>query len=119
VIVRPDRTVASVGFNGFPRGIADTEERLNDRLTKYSLVTHAEVNAILTAREPLHGYTIYTTFFSCSNCAKLVIQAGIKRIVSPIFDLERWADSLKLSQEMYDEAGVAWELIDMEKQDAA
>jgi dCMP deaminase len=58
VIVRPDWTVAAMGYNGFPRGIADTPERLNDRETKYALVTHAEVNAILTAREPLHGYWV-------------------------------------------------------------
>jgi len=119
VIVRPDRTVSAAGFNGFPRGIADTPDRLEDRETKYALVAHAELNAILTAREPLHGYTIYTTLFSCSNCAKLVIQAGLKCIVSPTYDIERWAASLKLSQEMYDEAGVAWNLIDMEKSVAA
>jgi dCMP deaminase len=58
VIVRPDRTVSATGFNGFPRGIADTPERLNHRETKYALVAHAELNAILTAREPQHGYTI-------------------------------------------------------------
>ena len=119
VIVRPDRTVSAAGLNGFPRGIADTPDRPEDRETKYALVAHAELNAILTAREPLHGYTIYTTLFSCSNCAKLVIQVCLKRIVSPTYDIERWATSLKLSQEMYDEAGVAWNLIDMEKSVAA
>ncbi|WLB77042.1 deoxycytidylate deaminase [Bradyrhizobium elkanii] len=56
VIVRPDRTMASFGYNGFPRGIADTDERLNNREVKYDLVVHGEINAILTAREPLHGY---------------------------------------------------------------
>lgn len=111
VIVRPDRTVAATGYNGFSRGIADTPERLNNRETKYALVVHAEANAILTAREPLHGYTIYTTLFSCSGCAKLIIQSGIARIVSPTYDIARWADSMKLSQEMYDEAGVAWALL--------
>ena len=111
--------MSTTGFNSFPRGTADTRDRLEDRETKYAQVAHAELNAILTAREPLHGYTIYTTLFSCSNCAKLVIQAGLKRIVSPTYDIERWAASLKLSQEMYDEAGVAWDLIDMEKSVAA
>jgi dCMP deaminase len=120
VIVRPDRTVVSLGYNGFPRGIADTDERLNDRETKYSLVVHGELNAIMTAREPLHGYTLYTwPFLTCSNCAKQVIQTGIKRVVAPILDLERWNDSLSLAQRMYDEAGVAWELIDMGKKNAA
>jgi dCMP deaminase len=83
VIVRPDRTVVAAGYNGFPRAIADTTQRLNDRETKYSLVAHAEANAILTASEPLHAYTIYTTLFPCSNCAKLVIQAGLKRVCRP------------------------------------
>ncbi|MEY9138462.1 dCMP deaminase [Bradyrhizobium diazoefficiens] len=115
VIVRPDRTTAAWGYNGFPRGIADTPERLNDRPTKYELVVHAEANAILTAREPLHGYTIYTTFFSCAGCAKLIIQAGIKRIVSPTYDVERWAESMKLAHALYDEAGVRWKLIDLDE----
>jgi dCMP deaminase len=60
---------------------------------------------------------MYTTFFSCSSCAKLVIQAGIKRFVAPILSLERWADSLKLSQDMYDEAGVDWKLVEMSARD--
>lgn len=60
VIVRPDRTVASVGYNGFPRKIADTPERLNDRDTKYELIVHGEMNAMAWAREPVDGYTLYT-----------------------------------------------------------
>jgi dCMP deaminase len=111
-IVRPDKTIASLGYNGFPRGIADTEERLQDRETKYGLVVHGELNAILTAREPLHGYTLYTwPLFTCSNCAKLVIQSGITRVVAPVNDNERWKDSLALSQSMYQEAGVLFDLV--------
>ena len=84
VIVRPDRTIVSVGYNGFPRGVADTPERLNDRPTKYSLVVHAEMNAILSARESLNGYTLYTVpFMPCDRCFMHVIQAGIKRVVFP------------------------------------
>jgi dCMP deaminase len=112
VIVRPDRTVASLGYNGFPRGIMDAPERLADRPTKYSLVVHAEPNAILSAREPVRGYDIYTTLFTCSDCAKLIIQAGIKRVVSPIYDIDRWEKSLALSKRLFDEAGVAWELVE-------
>lgn len=84
VIVRPDRTIVSVGYNGFPRGVADTPERLNDRAVKYSLVVHAEMNAILSARESLNGCTLYTTpFMPCDRCFMHVIQAGIKRVVFP------------------------------------
>lgn len=112
VIVRPDRTVASLGYNGFPRGIEDSPERLNDRPTKYSMVVHAEPNAILSAREPVRGYSIYTTLFTCSDCAKLLIQAGIKQVASPTYDIERWENSLKLAKQLFDEAGVAWKLVD-------
>ena len=112
VIVRPDRTFVSFGYNGFPRGIADTEERLNDRDVKNGLVVHAEVNAILTAREPLHGSCIYIwPFLSCKKCALTVIQAGIKRVVAPLNDNERWAASFREAQDIYDEAGVAWKLM--------
>jgi dCMP deaminase len=113
LIVRPDRTVAAMGYNGFPRMIEDTAERLNDRELKYALVVHAEMNAILTAREPLHGYTLYTwPFLTCASCAKHVIQAGIKRVVAPYVENERWAASFKASQDLYDEAGVQWALLE-------
>ncbi|MCA1379354.1 cytidine deaminase [Bradyrhizobium sp. BRP05] len=118
VITRPDKTMASFGYNGFPRGIADTEERLNDRDTKIALVIHGEINAILTAREPLHGYTLYTwPFLTCDRCALHVVQAGIKRVVAPEVPAdkrERWKDSLAKAQAIYDEAGVRWKLIDLE-----
>ena len=116
VIVRPDRTMASFGYNGFPRGIADTAERLNNRDVKYELVVHGEINAILSAREPLHGYGLYTwPFFTCKRCSLHVVQSGIKRVVAPMLPedlMERWSTSLREAQEIYDEAGVAWALID-------
>jgi dCMP deaminase len=116
-ITRPDRTVASLGYNGFPRGIADTDERLTDRDVKMSLVVHGEINAILTAREPLHGYTLYTwPFLTCERCALHVIQAGIKRVVAPELDEERrvrWKASLEAAESLYAEAGVTCQLIDM------
>jgi dCMP deaminase len=114
VIVRNDRTFVSFGYNGFPRGIADTAERLNDRTIKNDLVVHAEVNAIVTAREPLRGACIYIwPFLSCKKCALTVIQSGISRVVAPYNDNERWAASFKEAQDLYDEAGVSWKLIDM------
>jgi dCMP deaminase len=113
IIVRPDRTIASLGYNGFPRGIADTAERLNDRDTKLELVVHGEINAILSAREPLYGYTLYTwPFLTCAKCALQVIQAGIKRVVAPLVINERWEASFQASQRLYDEANVQWALID-------
>lgn len=108
VIVRPDKTIVSVSYNGFPRGVADTLERLNDRPTKYSLVVHAEMNAILSARESLNGYTLYTVpFMPCDRCFVHVIQAGIKRVVFPpatVSQEERWGEAFnrvrRLAQEV-------------------
>jgi len=94
VAVRPDLTHASQGYNGFPRGVLDTEERLTNREIKYELVVHAETNALLTAKEPLVGYTLYCTFPPCVRCATSIIQAGIARVVSikPTEEQEaRWA----------------------------
>jgi dCMP deaminase len=120
VIVRPNRTQAATGYNGFPHGIADTPDRLNDRMIKYDLVVHAEINAILTAQEPLHGYALYTwPFLTCKKCALHVIQAGIKRVVAPYVDNPRWNTSIKEAQDLYDEAGVDYELIGMGKKHAA
>lgn len=109
VIADSRNRVVSLGFNGFPTGIEDTEERLNTRDVKYQLVVHAEMNALLFATRDLSGCTLYLTHPSCCACAAKVIQSGIKRVV---FDTpsetfaERWKDSLKLSAEMFEEAGV-------------
>lgn len=81
VIIRPDRTFVSLGYNGFARGVDDSEERYNDREVKLSLVVHAEENAIITAKESLEGYTLYCTLLPCSRCAGVIINAGIKRVV--------------------------------------
>ncbi len=110
VIVRPDRTIASVGYNGFPRGCDDDPAIYADRARKYQRVVHCEMNAILSASEKLTGCTLYTTpFMSCDNCAKHVIQAGIKRCVAPMLPAhlqERWKDSVAASQLMFREAGI-------------
>ena len=81
VIVRPDRTVCSVGYNGFPRGMRDDPELYSEREVKMDRVIHCEVNAVLSSREPVEGYTLYTTGPCCSRCAVHMIQAGIRRFV--------------------------------------
>jgi dCMP deaminase len=103
VIVRPDRTVASLAYNGFPRGVDDDPRRYADRPVKYSMVVHAEANAILTAREPLAGYTLYSTLMTCNECAKLIIQAGISQVVTPRPAPDREQVTALM---MYREAGV-------------
>ena len=111
VIVRPNRTIASVGYNGFPRGVND-DERLNDRPYKYAMTVHAEANAILSANERLDGCTLYVTPLSpCSSCASIIIQSGIRRVVAYMpHQPEHWADSFAIARTMLDEAGIEWEI---------
>lgn len=110
VIVRPDKTVASMGFNGFPRGIRDDPLRYEDREEKYRRIVHCEMNAMMFARESLFGYTLYTfPFLTCGRCALHVIQVGIKRVVAPIcpFDKSaRWYEDFTRARSYYAEAGV-------------
>ena len=73
VVVGPDREIRSTGFNGFPRGIADTDERLSDRDLKYPLICHAEENAIMRAARSglaLKDCTAYVTWPPCTRCAR-------------------------------------------------
>jgi len=114
VIVRPDKTIASVGFNGLPRGVEDSDERLHNRDLKYPMTVHAEVNAILHAQEPLHGYTIYVAPLNpCSDCAGVIIQSGIKRVVARAEMNPRWLESNALAQAMFEESGVISEFFDL------
>lgn len=111
VIVRPDRTIASIGFNGFPRGVNDSHERIANRDTKLLYTIHAEMNAILSAKEPLAGYSIFVwPFQPCAHCAASIIQSGIKDVYCPfnahLESYERWAESFKAALQMFDEAGV-------------
>lgn len=108
VIVRPNRTIASVGYNGLPRGVFDDPSRLKDRSVKLSMTIHAEMNALLNAQEPLTGYTLYCTMAPCSNCAASIIQSGITRVVFPKpSSNDRWNESWKLAQQMYLEAQIS------------
>ena len=111
VTVGAKKEVLSQGFNGFPRGIKDTPERYNHRETKYKFVVHAEMNAIYNATysgTSLDGATLYTYGLPiCSECAKGIIQVGIKKVViEKSKELDNWNESLRLSQEMFSEAGV-------------
>lgn len=106
VIVRPDRTIASVGYNGFPRGVLDVYTTREDKLLR---TVHAEANAILTAHEPLHGYTLYVTpLHPCANCAGLIIQAGIKHVHfrSHAASKHAWNEHAAAMTEMFTDAGI-------------
>ncbi|CAC9449551.1 dCMP deaminase [Bathymodiolus heckerae thiotrophic gill symbiont] len=111
ITVGSKKEVLSQGFNGFPRNIDDTDERYNDRATKYKLVVHAEMNAIYNATysgTSLDGATLYVYGLPiCSECAKGIIQVGIKKVViKKSKELDNWNDSVKLSQTIFDEAGI-------------
>ena len=109
-VVDEQRHIVSTGFNGFARGIDDSDERLNNRDLKYKLVIHAEKNALIHAQRDLRGCALYIwPMPPCSQCAAAIIQSGITRIVSvrPGSDrLERWGKDILLADEMYEEAGI-------------
>lgn len=121
VIVGPDREIRASGFNGLPRGIADTPERLNDRETKLNLIVHAEVNAICQAARTgvsVAGCTLYLLATDssgqqwggapCVRCTVELIQAGISSVVTLPFKTapSRWADSVALARDLLVEAGI-------------
>ena len=109
VIVR-DNAIISLGFNGFPKGVADTPERLWDRETKLGMIVHAEMNALIHAKQGLHGATMYTwPMMSCSHCATAMIQAGITRHVAPKCAPEeypKWGKSHEITRKMFAEVGI-------------
>lgn len=109
-IVGRDIRIKSCGYNGFPQRIMDNDKVLpwnkdKDWLdTKYPYVVHAELNAILNARQPLDDCTIYVTLFPCNECAKAVIQAGITEVV--YLDIKENKQETIAAKKMLDLAGV-------------
>jgi dCMP deaminase len=107
VIIDSDRTVVSLGYNGFPRGIEDDPEKLNNRDIKLEYIVHAERNSLLFAKQSLKDCIIYTyPFMPCPVCAGMIIQAGIKRVVSYYVPETRWYDEFVISTKMFHEAGI-------------
>ena len=109
VVFDEKRRLVSAGYNGFARGVRDTQQRLTKRDTKLKLTLHAEKNAILFATKALDGCTIVVTHPCCAQCAAHIIQAGIKYVVWPRPTQEfamRWKDDLLLAYEQFNEAGV-------------
>lgn len=116
ILVR-DRRIISTGYNGFPRGISDSFDRLLDRDKKYEMTVHAEINAVTTAA--LHGVstegsTAYVTFQPCSRCAAVLINAGIKEVYVTADSLipDRWLDNMVLAANLLKEAGILLETLD-------
>ena len=107
-----DRRIISSGYNGFPIGVKDKKKRYDDRVTKYNFVVHAEDNSVLSAARfgiSTIGTTLYTQGIPCCECAKSVIQGGVKEIVVHkqwSMGHSRWKESCKISSVMFKEAGI-------------
>jgi dCMP deaminase len=119
VVVGSKGQILSQGYNGFPRGISDLSKRLSDRDVKLSLIVHAEMNAIFNASYSgvsLDGSTIFIHGLpACSECAKGIIQVGIKKVVVSKQCIEarpHWNESWNKSKAMFAEAGIAIFVID-------
>jgi dCMP deaminase len=116
VLVGVHNTVLSTGYNGLARKVQDLPERYTDRELKLKMIVHAEANAIAAAASTgvgLYACTAFITFPPCPQCAALLIQAGVYRIVCPPLDLDsRWYPLNQLALEMCREAGVKMEVAD-------
>jgi len=115
VIVNKHNGVVGLGYNGFPRGVEDSIERLENKPKKNDIVIHAEQNALLNAGDRAKGATIYVWGKPiCSSCAGLIIQSGIKRVVALNPSIEnkdsQWYRKGQLSLEMFKEAGIKVDL---------
>jgi dCMP deaminase len=109
-IVDENNKIVGIGYNGFPRGCSDDElpwarKSPDVKDTKYPYVVHAEVNAILNSTVKLQNARIYVALFPCNECAKMIIQAGIKEIVY-LSDKYESTDSVKAAKKMLKMAGV-------------
>lgn len=120
-IVSEDNRILSIGYNGAPNGFSDEKfpwEREGENLnTKYPYVCHAEMNAILNFRgtkKDLENAKIYVDLFPCNECAKIIIQSGIKEVIyysDKYFDL----DNNIASRKLFDECGVKYSKLNLEK----
>lgn len=108
-IVTPSKKVVGLGYNGFPTGINDDdfpwEKHDEYDQSKYAYVVHAELNAILNATTSLQGCSMYVSLFPCNECAKAIIQSGIKTL---IYESDKYADTSAVlaSKKMLKAAGV-------------
>lgn len=111
VIVGLSNEVRSVGYNGFPRNIDDDEPSRHERPSKYSWTEHAERNAIYNAARigvPLEGCRMYLPWFPCMDCARAIVQSGLKELVAfePNLADPKWGEDFRLATALLDEGGV-------------
>jgi dCMP deaminase len=114
VIVGKTGQIVSQGYNGFPRGVKDSPERLNTREEKYKYVVHAEMNCIYNACRngaSLNDTTLYVYGLPvCSECAKGVVQVGISKVIMqhPVVIPQHWEEKVLISKTIFNEAGVTF-----------
>jgi dCMP deaminase len=115
-IVNDKKRIVGIGYNGFPRGVDDDNfpwEKTSDWInSKYPYVVHAEPNAILNSTVPLTNSTLYVTLFPCNECAKLIIQSGVKEVVY-LVDKYHHRDMFAASRRMFDSSGVTYRQMKM------
>ncbi|MBR9702725.1 dCMP deaminase family protein [Candidatus Woesearchaeota archaeon] len=110
-IVSPEKKIVGVGYNGFPQGCSDdklpwSREATDPNDTKYPYVCHAELNAIINApRKDLNGCTLYVCMYPCNECAKAIIQSGIKKVIF-LSDKYKETSSCQASKRMFKLAGI-------------
>ncbi len=114
-IVNPAKRIVGVGYNGFPTGCSDDDfpwERTGKTLeTKYPYVVHAELNAILNSTTALDNCTIYVALFPCNECAKAIIQSGIREVVY-LSDKYNSSDAVQASKKLFAHSGVRFRKLD-------
>lgn len=117
VVVGPDKEIRATGYNGLVRGACDDIPERMERPTKYDFFEHAERNAVFNAclsGTSLRGCTIFCTLTPCTDCARAIIQSGIKEVVTYEYKSNdadpknTWRDKLNYSAEMFKEAGVTY-----------
>jgi dCMP deaminase len=118
VIIGEYDQVLSQGYNGFPRGLADTEERLHDRQLKNKLVVHAETNALYNALRNgvnLNNAVMYVYGLECCHeCAKAIVQSGIRTVyVHNSIPNKDWQESTNLAKDIFTECGVNYAFVDI------
>lgn len=107
-IVTPQRRVVALGYNGFPIGLPDLRQELEDDDFKRDRMVHAELNAILNAERSVAGCWLYSTRFPCHECMKAIVQAGIARVLTavPQKNHPTWGHSYQVSEELAKMGGV-------------
>lgn len=117
IITTEGNRIVAQGYNGFPSGCDDDVDERHERPAKYLFSEHAERNAIYNACRlgvSVEDCKIYITDYPCADCARGIIQSGIKHVIAPKpdFSHERWGGSWKASEEMFLETGVKVEYYD-------